>query len=515
MREAKKSESVGGKPTSRNRELCGGDESTVTFFCCGSDILAQIRKKNGVIYIWHHFCCKNIWIHVPIESDMENKIEKKRLFISYAWEDAVVAEWLARKLMCCGYSIWIDRMFLRGGRTWPENIDDAIKNQSIRMIHILSKHSKDKPNPSKERQMGLTISKTIPGFLIPINLDLTPEELPFQLTDVQYIMFDDWSKGFKDLLTVLEEDRCPKELGQEGVEAAIETYLPVNAFEKHPENLYSNVFQILGYPKRLIRFGAEFQIQKDIAEAVGWPMYEIKKGVYLSFWQPPECLASKYKIRVIGQDDCSAKQIETIPTHNIVKSLLQQSFYETAKRRGFKVEDKNRLVFPPLSDNKRLFRFTDFSGEKISIGPHGYKKVRNETISYSLAFKPTVISIGESYFVIIVLHVATYYSDGKPVESQKRIAMRKAIVRSWWNRHWYARCAGIVAYLAAGSDRFSLGSKEEGEVIFSSQPVVGESPIALNDEVIAEISKIRSKKLSAAEMATFAGNDDKETIDEE
>lgn len=33
MREAKKSESVGGKPTSRNRELCGGDfeniESTV------------------------------------------------------------------------------------------------------------------------------------------------------------------------------------------------------------------------------------------------------------------------------------------------------------------------------------------------------------------------------------------------------------------------------------------------------------------------------------------------------
>ena len=72
----------------------------------------------------------------------------------------------------------------------PETYIAPKKNKK----HKNSKHSKNKPNPSKERQMGLTISKTIPGFLIPINLDLTPEELPFQLTDVQYIMFDDWSK---------------------------------------------------------------------------------------------------------------------------------------------------------------------------------------------------------------------------------------------------------------------------------------------------------------------------------
>lgn len=40
-----------------------------------------------------------------------------RVFISYAWEDAAVAEWVARKLMCFGYAIWIDKLFLKGGCT--------------------------------------------------------------------------------------------------------------------------------------------------------------------------------------------------------------------------------------------------------------------------------------------------------------------------------------------------------------------------------------------------------------
>ena len=44
--------------------------------------------------------------------------ERDHIFISYAWEDAALAEWLARKLMALGYAVWIDRFKLLGGDVW-------------------------------------------------------------------------------------------------------------------------------------------------------------------------------------------------------------------------------------------------------------------------------------------------------------------------------------------------------------------------------------------------------------
>ena len=81
------------------------------------------------------------------------------LFISYAIEDAALAEWLARKLVNEGYAVWLDRMKLLGGEPWPQDIDVAIKERTFRMLALLSEHSLKKPNPSKERTLALNISR--------------------------------------------------------------------------------------------------------------------------------------------------------------------------------------------------------------------------------------------------------------------------------------------------------------------------------------------------------------------
>lgn len=428
--------------------------------------------------------------------------EKKRtrVFISYAWEDAVVAEWLARKLMCCGYSIWIDKLFLRGGRTWPNDIDDAIKNQSFRMVHLLSRHSVNKPNPSKERQLGLTISKERPGFLIPLNLDgITPEALPWQITDVQFIPFEDWRAGFKQLLETLEADNCPRELNRTGSEEAIRTYLPINAVAATPEKLYSNVFKILSYPEKLVHCCAEFKLPRDIAIAAGWPYYELCNGEYVSFWAPPPSLA-KYKLEVDGYESVKAEFIKGIKTYNIVKSLLGYSVYEAAKKRGFILDDKNRLVFPKNFGEERFFRFKDFSGKEVRISPHGYTNHGGVHTEYSLSFYPSIITIDEQFFVILTTHIAAFQSDGKLVEPQKRPAICKAITMNWRNRQWFARCSGIVAYLAANTDHFGYGTSTEGEVVISARPVIGESPMSLMDDKISAISKIRYARMSQNEI---------------
>ena len=42
------------------------------------------------------------------------------LFISYATEDFVLAEWLTRKLTALGYRVWCDRFELLGGERFIE-----------------------------------------------------------------------------------------------------------------------------------------------------------------------------------------------------------------------------------------------------------------------------------------------------------------------------------------------------------------------------------------------------------
>lgn len=70
-------------------------------------------------------------------------LERDHLFISYAWEDGALAEWLARKLTAAGYRVWIDRFKMLGGERWPKDIDRAIKTRTFRMIALLSAARRD------------------------------------------------------------------------------------------------------------------------------------------------------------------------------------------------------------------------------------------------------------------------------------------------------------------------------------------------------------------------------------
>ena len=56
------------------------------------------------------------------------------LFISYAWEDAALAEWLTLQLTNLGYAVWCDRFELLGGESYPRDIDAAIKDRRFRVL---------------------------------------------------------------------------------------------------------------------------------------------------------------------------------------------------------------------------------------------------------------------------------------------------------------------------------------------------------------------------------------------
>lgn len=54
------------------------------------------------------------------------EVQRDHVFISYASEDAALAEWLARKLTAAGYGVWMDRLKLLGGDDCARDIDKAV-----------------------------------------------------------------------------------------------------------------------------------------------------------------------------------------------------------------------------------------------------------------------------------------------------------------------------------------------------------------------------------------------------
>lgn len=103
---------------------------------------------------------------------------RDHLFISYAVEDRSLAEWLTRKLTADGYLVWCDCFSLLGGDSYPQKIDEAIKERTFRLLAILSEASIRKANPTKERTLALNLARERhEAFLIPLNVNLSATQL--------------------------------------------------------------------------------------------------------------------------------------------------------------------------------------------------------------------------------------------------------------------------------------------------------------------------------------------------
>ena len=140
---------------------------------------------------------------------MSKLILRDHIFISYATEDWVLADWLVLKLVSEGYHVWYDRLKMLGGESYPIDISDAIQKRSHRVVALLSKDSISKANPVKERTLALNVAKelNINDFLIPINVDgLKASDFDFLMADLVYISFyKSWYNGLERLIEKLDQ----------------------------------------------------------------------------------------------------------------------------------------------------------------------------------------------------------------------------------------------------------------------------------------------------------------------
>jgi hypothetical protein len=433
---------------------------------------------------------------------------REHLFISYAWEDGALAEWLTLKLTAEGYRVWCDRFKLLGGERWPEDVDDAIKTQAFRMIHLLSKYSLHKANPSKERQLALTISKERnEEFLIPLNLDGTRViDLPWQLSDIIYIPFHNWGEGLGQLLKKLGSCNAPRALMGEGRRIAAQTFIPADALLEKGEILQSNCLPFERIPAIVKRFQLSQSLSGVEEQELGdrWAFYKVDDLKLMAFERPPVALPDKLIISSAGGTSWKdVDKIDRIRSTNIVSSLLKKSLLKKCIEKGLKLKrESGVLYFPAGLLEKDRIKYVGYRGRKTWLRVIAERQFPTGKIRYHLAFVCWIrqdVLDGFVAQVKIRLHLIDW--TGKEIEGRVALGRRKKITKNWWNPQWLSRQIAIRSFLAGGVDSIVIGDEPDEQVVLSVVPIRGEVPIAINEEFLKPL-RLELTTMQVEEMET-------------
>lgn len=428
----------------------------------------------------------NLPVPSQVPSNVLDPAQREHLFISYAWENCALADWLVRQLTSHGYRVWCDRFQMLGGEPFPKVIDEAIKTRTFRLIALLSKFSLQKPSPRKERTLALNLGREWGiDFMIPLNVDgLKPSELPWDYSDLTYIPFQDWAAGLDQLLRALGKAGAPRPLTEEeGRKFAAETFLPQHIVESRTEALLTNCFVFERIPERLrtIRWH-EHEKRPDLDRLpVMWPYYQIDGGA-IAFTSPPpkvppQCYAMEDETFWRTTELCQGAR-----SRDVVANLLWQSLAYTLLSRGLRRDlEKGLIYFRRGLVPKNKIKYVGQKGRKTWVAVIGEKRFRGKPYRYHLAPEFQIRQdLGEDFVAVMKVRVFLTDIKGRPLDHASNISRRKHLTSSWFNHHWLSRVLAISSFLSRGKSQIVLLSKDD-PVILDASPISGKVNRAINE----------------------------------
>ncbi|MYB62820.1 MAG: toll/interleukin-1 receptor domain-containing protein [Gemmatimonadetes bacterium] len=421
---------------------------------------------------------------------------RSHIFISYASEQSMLCDWLARRLASIGYAVWYDRLKLLGGEDWPKDIDLAIKNRTYRMLALLSQESINKQHPRGEWQKGLAVGRqhNIEDFVIPLNTDgLRPDEIPWNLQTINYIPFSSsWADGLVQLLKKLSSIDAPRTL-QDGPRIAIESVHSEIAVRNEPEILVSNCFQITQIPRYISKYEAFSKLtSKSRRQIVNeWACYALSPRHVLAFDDPPSSVTDLMKFRYVETGTWRDKEtVFGINPRNLVVTLLHKCLHRLLSDNGMKYYSKGRTWYlpPRLLKNDRIS--VTFPSQKKSwfkgVGERIYTtKDGGEVYRYHLSPSFSVLHNQDDPYVVF-LRNRVHLTDvtGVPLNDLKSRSRRKHLCKNWFNEEWCARSLGIAQLLADEDMKIRYGKDGEQQLIIDAMPIQLNAPRRIQDELV-------------------------------
>src|SRR2546425_6389404 len=132
------------------------------------------------------------------------------VFLSYARQDAVMADRIAADLQAKGISVWLDRDSLNPGESWVEQFEGAISRSDFLLFFISRSSLKSKWALVEYRAAFTALRKSGGTTIVPVLLEEVGQLPPF-LASIQYADFTkSYSAGVRSLVRALQKPTGPK-----------------------------------------------------------------------------------------------------------------------------------------------------------------------------------------------------------------------------------------------------------------------------------------------------------------
>lgn len=426
---------------------------------------------------------------------------KDLIFISYGYEDEVFARWLARKLAFYGYGVWIDQLEILGGESWVDEVDEALKERSFRVLAVLSKDSLKKPNPKKERTLALQLEKKwgMKDFLITLNLDGT--EADWTLSDISWMPFyEGWNHGLRRVLKKLEALDAPKIHEGNPAIAGLSLNQNESLLRNEPESVYSNWLTFSKLPETLLVYEIGGIDKDDFSE---WPGFFLGKGAYAVLTPPPADIATSVRKLDESYPWAKVSYVRENPIGTVITKILNKVVWRWFENAGCCYLGSQKLHhLPARFRDEDILRFVDVNGKKTYLRHRGTIHVKKpvgpaETINHYPAVKSRVRQVDNSTFVLqLVPAVALYDGQQKPIKGNKIGPRRKKVTKMWNNGKWRKRFLAFAQILVAEADSNGVsGFKLDGVQILETDWML--------DEV-----ELKPKEVAPSSEAVEDGDDD-------
>jgi hypothetical protein len=384
------------------------------------------------------------------------------LFLSHANpEDNDFVLWLASRLRLAGYEVWCDIEGLLGGElTWDE-IDDLIRNKSIKFLLIVSKNLCKEPGKLRkgvadEFRLAESLAKEMTGdFVIPLKIDNVPYNYFIGLNTYNNISFyNNWAEGLKKLIKKLGKDGVPKQSNPDN--RAFANWYENEYTTKHgiidkKETYYSNWWEIQKLPKYFYIYQYENyeQAKRVFHENKAYPMILTGNSVVTfceEITEPTyQTNLDDYTIKHLERYDIEIQKVvdgayksDVFPTlldsQNRLKWLLNETFAKLMR--------DQYLNYHEMSRHARSYYFLKTYKDKVSFTYKGKKKTKQLSGRYFTDnFWHAAIS-GRAQLTPILgyslkIHIL-FSNNGVDIwssKSQLHSARRKKGKR-WFNQEW-------------------------------------------------------------------------------
>lgn len=443
---------------------------------------------------------------LALQSKIDASTDRDHLFVSFAQEDGALADWLTRKLTAEGYLVWTERFKLLGGEVYPENVDEAMKHRTFRVIGLYSQASLQNPEVMRQRTTALNIgNEREEDFLIPLNVDGVDQDRLDKVTrSLVFIPFNEnWASGLQQLLENLRSIHCPRPLPN-GRAIATETFLQKDVLSEQTELLFSNCLPIESLPEIIYRFEAKQEISSTKLESLQfkWAFREVHPKSFLSFHQPPMSIADEFKLAPAGNALWRrVKRIDGIWAQNLVSELLRKSLIVKCHEKGLRYCPSTKTSYFPwgLVEKGRLYFLRPDGSETYRqvVGERSFWQPSTGSQKYRYYIAPdfyVVQDLLDDFTVLVRIRVRISNTSGQLLPGRTANSRRKRLCKDWWNKEWLYRLLAVCQYLAE-DDKITIGESQKERIIIDAIPLKLIAPLGIDETALNQLSFERSESL--------------------